>query len=92
MKPGFEITPETSFRESLLRGWTVEELEAAFARVTPATHWKDRIDTVLPIAGFDPNLMADAIAHYTGTEALFTLSGWDKVRVIAAGYRAGPCN
>lgn len=64
--------------------------EAYFRLVQPASHWKDRIDAVLP-SGISLDQVRDAVVHFTGTVPSFTDLGNGTTRVTAAGYRAGPC-
>lgn len=70
--------------------FTQEELEAAFALVKPATHWKDRIDALIPDR--DREVVAAAIEHFTATEATFSLDDDGSLRVRSPGYWAGPAN
>ncbi len=94
MKPGFVITPDTPLRDKLLGGYTEAELNDAFARVRPTSHWKDPIDAtvtfVLPEA--DIPLMKFAVAFFTATEATITPVPGESLtfRVTADGYRRGP--
>lgn len=68
---------------------TQQELEAAFALVRPKANWKDPIDVLIPNKGkAHINLIAQAIAHFTGSIAEFTPVGRRMVRVTAAGYYA----
>lgn len=71
---------------------TQTQLEAAFALVRPKTHWKDGINAV--IDADQREIVAQAIIHFTGTVGKFTpVKSLNKpsLRVIAEGYRAGPC-
>jgi hypothetical protein len=76
------------------------QLVAAFALVTPKSHWKDAIEAVVRIsvmeaAGLTIADVTKSVAFYTATEARAeTITGengslWGYL-VTAPGYRAGP--
>ena len=84
------LSPMSSFDPaSLLGGYTQEELEAAFALVAPADHWKNPIKASLPAStpALEIKKVAFAIEFFTGGKALVRLSRktWD---VTAPGYYA----
>jgi hypothetical protein len=69
-------------------GYTQDELQAAFDKVKPDSHWKDPINAT--IRASDRDVVEAAIIHFTATEPKFTVEGAYTLRVRAAGYRAGP--
>jgi len=85
---------EIGLDDSTMAGrFTQEELEAAFARVKPATHWKDRIDaTIEEDDAVEIEKILAAIEHFTGTEGMVRDLGGAWSRITAPGYWAGPCN
>lgn len=71
-------------------------LNAAFKRVQPATHWKDRIDATITLDPVDPEsdkqMIELAVIHFTGTIAnINPVKNSNLWRVRAVGYRLGPC-
>jgi hypothetical protein len=64
------------------------EMEAAFALVSPAEHWKAPIAAEIPVEMRE--VVAEAIAYYTASEAVFAEAGPGRLHVTAAGYWAGP--
>jgi hypothetical protein len=80
---------------SLEQVYTQEQLEMAFNKVKPITHWKDPINRI--IEAKDKDIIAAAIIHFTATEPVFSeLENTNAVnknlwlRVQADGYRMGP--
>ncbi len=70
--------------------------EAAFELVKPMTHWKAPIKTTaskaaLKALGFEPAVVAHAVAYYTATECKVTETATE-ITFEAAGYWAGPAN
>ena len=78
----------TSGREEVYRGFTREELKAAFERVEPAGNWKLEIDATIRVglAGLaaSSKLLKAAVAFYTGSVATVALisdsSHWTRGR------------
>jgi hypothetical protein len=68
---------------------TQAQLEAAFKKVQPKTHWKDRIDALIDPA--DRDMVHEAVIHFTGTVPTFIEAPNGKLRVRAIGYLMGPC-
>lgn len=89
------IDPTTCRTDAEVKAWAAQQTllqpirEAYFNLVAPTTHWKDRIDAVVP-NGISLDTIKDAVVHFTGTVPTFTpvAAGY---RVQAIGYRAGPC-
>jgi hypothetical protein len=82
-----------AFEAALLGGYRREELEAAFDRVAPASHWKDPIDTYVHAPEVADRVLIDfAVRFFTATVPIFTpVNERDGVyRVRADGYRCGP--
>jgi hypothetical protein len=67
-------------------------MQTAFERVEPKTHWKDKINKILPADTSQQELndIAEAIDYYTATQATFTSLKDGRTRVTAAGYWGGP--
>jgi hypothetical protein len=65
----------------------LESLEQAFNSVCNRDDWKAPIETVIFPA--DQAIVAEAIAFYTATEAVFIKQG-NMLLVKALGYRNGP--
>lgn len=65
-------------------------LEAAFHIVANPKDWKAPIDTVIAAHPTLLEMIADAIVHFTATVPTFVETEHGRVRVRAAGYRAGP--
>lgn len=73
------------------RGFTLEQLRSAFDRVKDDSDWKNPIDSFVPAD--QCKILEHAIPWFTGTHAEFeSTDDPDLVRVMAAGYYAGPCN
>lgn len=77
-------------------GFTLEQLEAAFKLVRPATHWKDPIHAEIDCLTSDGHVdvfklaaIAAAVEHYTATPAKILVDDW-KATITADGYRRGP--
>lgn len=73
-------------------GYTTEEMRAAFKLVRDVDDWKNPIDAVVDRDKW--HLLEHAIPWFTGTGAHHEdVPGQpDKIRVMADGYYAGPCN
>lgn len=65
-------------------------LEAAFAVVANPRDWKAPIDVVISDQPTLLEMVTDAIVHFTATVPSFSPIETGRVRVQAAGYRAGP--
>jgi hypothetical protein len=64
--------------------YTQDQLSEAFESVQPSTHWKDRINKVIP-KDSDTALITEAVIHFTGSVPNFTPTK-KGIRVRAAGY------
>lgn len=72
-------------------GYSMAELEAAWALVKPTTHWKDPIHKKIENTPENRDVVAAAIEFFTATPAkFFGTPDPEVVIVTAAGYRAGP--
>lgn len=73
--------------------YTQEQLEEAFKKVQPKTHWKDPIKAFIEKTE-DQMLIQEAIIHFTATVPQFTKinkgSNKGKILVTAEGYYMGP--
>lgn len=67
-----------------------DELTAAFEKVENAEHWKDPIDC--EISRDDLEIVSEAVLYFTATQVEVIEELGDRVRIKAAGYRAGPAN
>lgn len=65
-------------------------LEAIFSVVANPRDWKAPIDVEIADHPTLLEMIADAVVHFTATSAVFTPVRPGRVRVVAAGYRAGP--
>ena len=90
--PGSTQDEIDAFLADGMGGYTKEQLEAAFDAVKDQAHWKNPIDAVVEPTMRD--VLEHAIPFFTGTPADFDeVEGRPHViRVMAAGYFAGPCN
>lgn len=70
--------------------YTPAQLEAAFDLVKNQADWRAPIDAVVPKA--DEAVVCEAIVYYTGggVEFIEELPN-GKLRIVADGYRMGPC-
>jgi len=70
--------------------YTERELHRAFDAVANPENWKYPVDARIPAEGVDTNLIADAVAFFTGSHAEIypdpDETGW--LIVDAAGYYA----
>ena len=65
-----------------------EEMAAAFELISPEEHWKAAISAEIPEEMRE--VVTEAIAFYTASEAVFASAGPGKLYVTAIGYWAGP--
>jgi hypothetical protein len=76
--------------ESLLGGYTEDELKKAFELVAPKPNWKMPIDAL--ISSITPikkrKLISFAVMFYTGGIAVFKKTPSGKIRVTSPGYYA----
>lgn len=70
--------------------YTQEQLENAFQKVQNKEHWKNPIKSTCHFT--ERAIVAQAIIHFTGTEATFAPINEDYLQVTAPGYYLGPCN
>lgn len=87
-----DFTTHHNPQESLeASGIELHEIEAAFNLVRHTADWKAPIDRVVQLADCHAErIMITAVEWFTGTEATLERLTGNDVRVIAAGYRAGP--
>ena len=68
-----------------------EVLREAFERVEDSDHWKGPIDAMVAYSeGFTPEIIRDAVMHFTATEATIVDAGSGRMHVTAPGYWKGP--
>lgn len=65
---------------------TRADLNAAFERIKPTGHWKNRIDAVVGLTDHERDLTREAIVFFTGSIPTFEVVEHGKYRVRAAGY------
>ena len=88
--PGGEPAGEVEVRVVGLpeHKFTEAEMEKAFALVSPVEHWKAPISA--EISEEMREVVTEAIAYYTASEAVFAEAGPGRLYVTAIGYWAGP--
>lgn len=80
---------ESTARNEIHKGYTEEELSAAFKTVANPDDWKDQILAFMP--GEAVMVVVAAIEFYTATIPKVTLDTEDMKYIVSSeGYRAGP--
>ena len=78
---------ETTFEQTVVNGFTVAELRAAFDRVKDADNWKNPIDRVLSLESERAiAAVEEAVVFFAGCVADVEPLGRDEYRIRAVGY------
>lgn len=74
--------------DAVFAGYTREQLEAAYALVKPAGHWKNPIDATIEADGDVRAAVHAAVAFFTGSDTMVEPQPDGRVRFTAPGYYA----
>ena len=84
-----------AIEKTMTAGYGRDRLDRVFKLVQNPDDWKAEIDTEIeydhPDICGDLKVVREAVIFFTGTEPTFFIKAFPKCRVLALGYRNGPC-